>query len=62
MNLIRVQSSDLLSKYFGQTEEKIRTLFQVARSVAPALLFFDDFDTLAHKRLVLLLFISVVVY
>jgi SpoVK/Ycf46/Vps4 family AAA+-type ATPase len=50
MNFLRVQSSDLLSKYFGQTEEKIRNLFQIARSTSPSLLFFDDFDALAHKR------------
>ncbi len=55
MNFVRVQSADVLSKYFGQTEEKIRKLFEIARSTAPTLLFFDDFDSLAHKRYVIIM-------
>jgi len=50
MNMLIVHSTDILSKYFGQTEAKIRQLFQNARAAAPCLLFFDDFDALAHKR------------
>ena len=48
--MISVYSTDLLSKYFGQTEEKVRKIFQVARNSAPCMIFFDDFDALAHKR------------
>lgn len=50
MNLIIVNSSDLLSKYFGQTEAKIRKYFQRAKLSSPCVLFFDDFDSIAHKR------------
>lgn len=50
MNFVSVRSTDLLSRYFGETESKIRDLFQRARAAAPCVLFFDDFDTLAHKR------------
>lgn len=52
MNFVSVRSTDLLSRYFGETESKIRDLFQRARAAAPCVLFFDDFDTLAHKRCV----------
>jgi len=52
MNFVTVRSTDLLSRYFGETESKIRDLFQRARAAAPCVLFFDDFDTLAHKRCV----------
>ncbi len=50
MNFVSVRSTDLLSRYFGETESKIRDLFHRARAAAPCVLFFDDFDTLAHKR------------
>lgn len=50
MNLITVNSSDLLSKYFGQTEAKIRKYFRKALASSPCVLFFDDFDSIAHKR------------
>jgi SpoVK/Ycf46/Vps4 family AAA+-type ATPase len=50
MNFVAVKSTELLSKYFGETEATIRTLFAKARAAAPCVLFFDDFDTLAYKR------------
>lgn len=51
MNFVSVRSIDLLSKYFGETEEKIRDLFRRARLAAPCVLFFDDFDAIACKRM-----------
>ena len=50
MNFVSVRSSDLLSKYFGQTEASIRMLFTQVRAAAPCVLFFDEFDVLAYKR------------
>lgn len=50
MNFVAIRSTDILSKYFGQTEESIRNIFQRARAAAPCLLFFDDFDAISIKR------------
>jgi len=50
MNFIAIKSTDLLSKYYGQSEMMIRDIFTTARSVTPCALFFDDFDTLAYRR------------
>jgi SpoVK/Ycf46/Vps4 family AAA+-type ATPase len=50
MNFVSVRSTDLLSKYFGQTEASIRNLFKRVRAAAPCALFFDEFDALAYKR------------
>ena len=50
MNFVSVRSSDLLSKYFGQTEASIRLLFKQVRAAAPCVLFLDEFDVLAFKR------------
>jgi peroxin-1 len=48
--MITIRSTDILSKYFGDTEAKIRKVFQVAHQISPCVLFFDEFDSLAHKR------------
>jgi SpoVK/Ycf46/Vps4 family AAA+-type ATPase len=50
MNFVSVRSTELLSKYFGETEGLIRNLFQQARSASPCVLFFDEFDAIACKR------------
>jgi SpoVK/Ycf46/Vps4 family AAA+-type ATPase len=50
MNFISIKSPSLLSKYFGETEASLRKIFQKARSASPCVLFFDDFDSIAHNR------------
>ncbi|EGZ10300.1 hypothetical protein PHYSODRAFT_564519 [Phytophthora sojae] len=50
VNFVSVKSSELLSKYFGDSEKAVRQLFARARAAAPCLLFFDEFDSIAHKR------------
>ena len=49
-NFVSIKSTDLLSKYFGQTEAAVRAVFANARANAPCVLFFDDFEALACKR------------
>jgi len=49
-NFVSIKSTDLLSKYFGQTEEAVRAVFANARANAPCVLFFDDFEALACRR------------
>lgn len=50
MNFVTVTGGDMLSKYFGDTEARIRSIFQRARNAAPCILYFDNFDALAHRR------------
>jgi peroxin-1 len=50
MNFVTIRSPEIISKYFGSTEEAIRDIFNRARAASPCLLFFDDFDVLACKR------------
>ena len=45
-----VKFSDLGSKWFGETESKIRCLFAQARRESSAVIFFDEIDALATKR------------
>ena len=49
-NFIAVRSSDLLSKWFGESEKQVARIFARARQVAPAILFFDELDSLAPER------------
>jgi len=49
-NFIATKSSDLLSKWYGESEKQVTQLFQRARQVAPAVIFIDEIDALAPTR------------
>ena len=49
-NFIATKSSDLLSKWYGESEQQISRLFQRARQVAPCVLFIDELDSLVPAR------------
>ncbi len=49
-NFISMKSSDLLSKWYGESEQQIARLFQRARAVAPCVVFFDEIDSLVPAR------------
>ena len=49
-NFISVKGPELLSKWFGESERRIRELFRRARQVAPAIIFFDEIDAIAPRR------------
>jgi len=50
LNTILISSTDLLSKWFGETESKLRQLFHSAREVAPCAIVIDEFDSIACRR------------
>ena len=49
-NFISTKSSDLLSKWYGESEQQVARLFRRARQVAPTVVFIDEIDSLAPTR------------
>jgi transitional endoplasmic reticulum ATPase len=49
-NFIATKSSDLLSKWYGESEQQIAKLFARARQVAPTVIFIDELDSLVPAR------------
>ena len=49
-HFIATQSSDLLSKWYGESEQQIARLFARARQVAPTVIFIDELDSLVPAR------------
>ena len=44
-NFISVKGPELLSMWFGESEQNVRELFNKARGAAPCILFFDEIDS-----------------
>lgn len=49
-HFISIGGPELFSKWFGESEENLRNVFQEARTLAPAIIFFDEIDAVAQKR------------
>lgn len=50
LNFLYVNISDIMSKWYGESEARLRELFNNARKNSPCILFFDEIDTIGVKR------------
>ena len=49
-NFISIKGPEMLSKWVGESEQRIRELFRRARQVAPSIIFLDEVDALVPRR------------
>ena len=49
-NFILISGPELVSKFVGESEEKLREIFKSANEKAPSIIFMDEIDAIAPKR------------
>jgi len=45
-----INGPEIMSKYYGQSEENLRKIFEEAEKNAPSIIFIDEIDAIASKR------------
>jgi transitional endoplasmic reticulum ATPase len=49
-NFITLSGPEIMSKYYGESEGKLREVFEEAQENAPTIIFIDEIDSIAPKR------------
>lgn len=49
-NFISISGPEIMSKYYGDSEEELRDIFEEAEENAPTVIFFDELDSIAPGR------------
>lgn len=49
-NFILLNGPEIMSKFYGESEKKIREIFKNAEENAPSIIFIDEIDAIAPKR------------
>lgn len=49
-NFYTIGGPEIMSKYHGESEERLRNVFQEAEKNAPSIIFIDEIDSIAPKR------------
>ena len=49
-NFISVKATELFNMYVGESERRVREIFQKARGAAPSVIFIDEIDAIAGER------------
>ena len=49
-HFILINGPEIMSKFYGQSEENLRKTFEEAEKNAPSIIFFDEIDAIASKR------------
>ncbi len=47
---IAINGPEIMSKYYGESEQRLREIFEEAEKNAPAIIFIDEIDAIAPKR------------
>ena len=49
-NFLTIGGPEIMSKFYGESEERLRKIFTVAEKNAPSIIFIDEIDSIAPKR------------
>ena len=49
-NFITISGPEIVSKYYGESEQRLREIFEEAEKDAPSIIFIDEIDSIAPKR------------
>ncbi|MHA1334661.1 MAG: CDC48 family AAA ATPase [Promethearchaeota archaeon] len=49
-HFLTISGPEIMSKFYGQSEENLRKVFEEAKENAPAIIFIDEIDSIAPKR------------
>src|SRR5215208_7156993 len=49
-NFYTIGGPEIMSKFYGESEEKLRNVFEQAEKNAPSIIFIDEIDSIAPKR------------
>jgi transitional endoplasmic reticulum ATPase len=49
-HFITVNGPEIVNKYYGESEQRLRAVFETARKRAPAIIFIDEIDAITQKR------------
>lgn len=49
-NFTAISGPEIVSKFYGQSEENLREIFKQAQENAPSIIFIDEIDSIAPKR------------
>ncbi len=49
-NFYSISGPEIMSKFYGQSEENLRDIFKQAEENAPSIIFIDELDSIAPKR------------
>src|SRR5438876_11546262 len=49
-NFLSIGGPEIMSKYYGESEERLRDVFKEAQVNAPSIIFIDEIDSIAPKR------------
>src|ERR671925_200232 len=49
-HFISISGPEIMSKFYGESEARLREIFKEAREKAPTIMFFDEIDSIAPKR------------
>ncbi|MEM3143413.1 MAG: CDC48 family AAA ATPase [Candidatus Nitrosotenuis sp.] len=49
-NMFSINGPEIMNKYYGETEAKLREIFKEAKDNSPSIIFIDEIDAIAPKR------------